>query len=107
MKTITITIEASSPQDTHKCTVDPSVVVNPPAIQYFKGIEYALFGKKQPRDDRKTEIIKHIVTCLSSKDYPNPPICSERKARKLANEHVGSLLEKLKHTTKTTTRVNV
>lgn len=109
MTLVTVTLEASSQHDTHKCSVDPSVVVNPPAIQYFKGVTYDAFTLKlkQPEDNREKQITEFIVKVLSSKQYPNPPICSEHKARQFAKTHVAEMLRKLKHTTKTTLRINI
>jgi len=98
---ITITIEAKDPYSTHKCIITPSVAVNPPAFQYFKGIQkdfcFASPRKTEEIDERLKEITSFIVIMLSSKDYPNPPICSEKEAISLAQKHVPSLLNKIKH----------
>jgi hypothetical protein len=107
MKTITIIIEALSPYDIHKCTVTPSVVVNPPAIQYFRGIGHVLFFTDREKDNRKEEITDFILKCLSSKEYSNPPICSKRKAEKSVINRLPSALLNLKYTTKTTIKINI
>jgi hypothetical protein len=97
---ISITLEALSPSEQHKCTVIPSVAVNPPAIQYFKGLEKVFFTDTI-KDNRKEQISSFVITMLSSKDYPNPQICSKTKAKEIA-KCIPRLIENLRHTKKTT-----
>jgi len=97
---ITITIEANSQTDYHKCIVSPSVAVNPPAIQYFKGINKN-FPSGTITDNRKEQIADFIITMLSSKKYPNPQICSKKKAKEIS-ECIPKLLENLRHCQRTT-----
>jgi len=82
---IRITIEALSLFATHKCTVSPSVAVNPPASQYFKGIDES-FPSRTIIDNRFEEITGFVVRMLSSKEYPNPPVCSKAKAEMIAKQ---------------------
>jgi hypothetical protein len=91
---ITIIVEADSPERHHKCTITPSVAVNPPATQYFKGIS--------SEDNRLEQMTSFVITMLSSKEYPNPPICSERTAKKIALEILPVLLKNLKYCKKST-----
>jgi hypothetical protein len=99
---ITITIEASTPSSHHKIIVTPSVAVNPPAFQYYKGIQtvfnfHDLSKKEKPIDNRLIEMIGFIVLMLSSTEYPNPQICSKTKATKIAKLYLPNLLKKLKN----------
>lgn len=96
---ITITIEAQSPEDCHKCTVVPSVAVNPPAVQYFKGVTKDFFSNKIV-DNREKQISGFVVQMLSSEDYPNPQICSKTKAKAIAR-FIPKLLDNLQHSQKT------
>ena len=95
-----ITIEAISPTDYHKCIVSPSVAVNPPAFQYFKGVNKN-FISDTITDNRKEQISNFIITMLSSKNYPNPPICSVTKAKQIV-KCVPELLNNLKYCKRTT-----
>jgi len=101
MKKITITIEARSLFDTHKCIVSPSVAVNPPAIQYFKGIDKS-FPSGNITDNRLKQISEFIIQMLSSKEYPNPPVCSKLKSEMIAKKYVKVLLHNLRYCKKST-----
>jgi hypothetical protein len=92
MKEITITIWAQDKHCQHKVTVEPSVVVNTPAFQYFAGV-----NRMEGRPDiRELEMTKFILTMLASKSYQNPPVCTIRQACQVANKCLPVLLKKIK-----------
>jgi hypothetical protein len=95
MRKIAITIESQSLFDTHKCTVSPSVAVNPPAVQYFKGVDKNVLTGSVT-DNRLEQISKFIIQMLSSKEYPNPPICSIAESEPVT-KYVQTLLHNLKY----------
>jgi hypothetical protein len=96
MTTITIKIFALSKHDHHKVTVDPSVAVNPPAFQYFSGVKLDWTnGQFNLTDYRFKQIKDFVVTMLSSKEYPNPVICSKKKATEFADKYLPLMLKKI------------
>lgn len=95
---IVITIEAADKYSLHKLIVTPSVVVNPPAFQYVKGVKRDFdFATKQMGeiDERLELLIPEVVNMLSSKTYPNSPICCERRAKQIARKYLPELLKKI------------
>jgi len=94
MKTITITIQAMNKYTDHKLIIDPSVAVNPPYIQYFEGVNRAFNGLPEI-DNRYSNMKAHVIRALSSILYPNPPICSESRAEKIARVSLRTLLKKI------------
>lgn len=100
MKTIRISVEAPSPYDHHKLIITPSVAVNPPGIQFFKGINHEWTGGKLiEHDNRVEQMSAFIITMLSSKDYPNAPITTKATATKIAKTYLPGLIENIKYTT--------
>jgi len=96
MRKITISIEAQSLYDIHKCVVSPSVAVNPPASQYFKGTDKnPLTGSVT--DFRMEQISRFVLQMLSSKEYPNPPICTKAAIESVVKKYVQTLLHNLKY----------
>jgi len=98
MPIITIKIFTLSKNDHHKVTIDPSVAVNPPAFQYFSGIilDWNNAQNKRTETDNRFEMMKFfVIRMLSSKEYPNPQICSKRKATKIANKYLPIMLKKI------------
>ena len=94
---ITVKISAQNNFDSHKMTVEPSVVVNPPAIQYFKGINHDYRNNDWVNtDNREKEMKEHLIDVLSSDKYPNPQVCSKDTAIKVA-KMIPVLLKKIKH----------
>ena len=97
---ITITISALSRELTHKLTITPSVAVNPPAIQYFKGVQWEPF-KRNDRitidclDNRFEQMKNHVVIMLSSIEYPNPEICTKEQAENVANNLLFKILKQM------------
>lgn len=101
---VTITISALSKWDIHKLTITPSVAVNPPAIQYFTGVQRNLYSNTLI-DNRFLQMKSDVITMLSSDEYPNPPICLKRKATIIANKVLPKLLKKIKNENITVTEV--
>jgi len=95
--TVTISISTLNLFDIHKLTITPSVVVNPPAVQYFKGVEHDwINGNWKNTDNRFPQMKDHTITMLSSDDYPNSPICSKKVAAKIADNVIPKLLKQIK-----------
>ena len=95
---INLSVSAFSSFDIHKLTISPSVAVNPPAIQYFKGVVRDWTnGNFKNDDNRFAQMKENIVTMLSSDEYPNPPICSKRTASKIADKLLPKMLRKIKN----------
>ena len=93
---VEITISTPHLFDIHKVTVSPSVAVNPPAIQYFRGIDHDYVNGNFSNIDRRLPQIKDfILTMLSSEDYPNEPICNRYIAEKIADKLLPKMLKKI------------
>jgi len=105
MQSITITIEAKNREFHHKITLFPSVAVNPPAIGYYSGVKKSWAGQFIETDNRLESFTDFIVTMLSSDKYPNPPICSRRKASQIAKQNLPKLIKNLKHTKRTSVSI--
>jgi len=95
MTTITLTLSAQNKYSIHKLTLTPSVAVNPPAIQYFHGMGYS--GYYAASDYRFIQMKDWVIQMLSSKDYPNSPICSIKRAITIANKLLPILLKRVKN----------
>jgi hypothetical protein len=86
--------------------VTPSVVVNPPAIQYFKGVDHDWVGGGfKDTDNRFLQMKENVILVLSSKEYPNPPICSKALAGRIADRLIPGMLKKIKDKDVTITKV--
>lgn len=97
---ITFSIFAHDKYDSHKCVIDPSVAVNPPAFQYFSGVKqnYQFMnddGKATETDNRFKEMVGWVELMLASEEYPTPSICSRTTAKRTAKIIVRQMLNEL------------